>query len=81
MSANTVIAGVIVATGLNELDLLLEGKETFEPVISGFIVGTVLLTIALFSEPVATMLALLLVITAVLTKGLKLMKRLNKPIL
>lgn len=61
-----VIGGVVVSTGLTVLNQILHGEQTIQPVIAGFIVGTFLLIIALFSVEVAAAFALLLLTSSVL---------------
>lgn len=63
-SASTIIASVVVATGLTELKLLLQGTKSFQPVISGFMVGTGLLLIAFISVEVAVMLSFMILLSS-----------------
>ena len=65
-SASTIITSVVIATGLTELNLLLDGRKRFQPVISGFIVGTILLLIAFISVDVAVMLAFMVLLSSVI---------------
>jgi len=65
-SASTIITSIIVATGLTELNLLLKGEKKFQPVISGFIIGSILLLIAFMSVDVAVMLAFMILLSSVL---------------
>lgn len=65
-SAGTIITSMVVATGLTELNLLLKGTKSFRPVISGFVVGSILLLLAFVSVEVATMLALMILLASVM---------------
>jgi len=75
MKATTIIAGVIVSTGLTVLNQLLQGEVKVQPVIGGFVVGTMLLILAFFSVEIAAALALLLVVTSVLTNGASILEK------
>ena len=77
MKVGIVIGGVVVATGLTVLKDLLEGKKQFRPVIAGFVVGTLLLTIAMFSAPIAAALALLLLATSVMTNSIPILTKVS----
>jgi len=76
-STSVVIAGTVLATGLTVLNNLLQGTKSFHPVIGGFIVGTVLLTLAFFSTDMAAALALLLLVTSVLMNGVPILKKVS----
>lgn len=65
-SAASITVSIIVATGLTELNLLLNGKKSFQPVISGFVTGTILFLIAFMSVDVAVMLAYMVLLSSVL---------------
>jgi uncharacterized membrane protein YphA (DoxX/SURF4 family) len=70
LRGGTVIIGATVtATGLTMLNKLLQGNVTVKPIISGFIVGTMLLIVGFWTVPVAAALALLLLVTSVLVNG------------
>lgn len=60
-----VIAGTVTATGLTVLNQLLRGEVQVKPIISGFIVGTMLLILAFWSVPVAAALSLLILVTSI----------------
>lgn len=74
-STTTVIVGPVVATGLTVLNQLLNGTPTFRPVIAGFVVGTGLLLLAMFSMQVAAALALLILITSVFTNAAPILEK------
>lgn len=71
----TVIACVVVATGLTSLNQLLNNQRSMRPVIGGFVVGTMLLTLAFFAPAVASALALLILVSSVLTNGVPIMEK------
>lgn len=68
-SPNTILAGVIGATGLTVVRDLLTGSLSMKPIIGGFVTGTILLSIGLVSVPIASALAVLLLISSVLVNG------------
>lgn len=70
-SAFTVIAGVSVAAGLTAVRKLFDGSpsEAMKPIVSGFIVGAVLLMLAIFSNAIASALAVMLLLSSVLLNG------------
>lgn len=76
-SAGTIIVSVVGATGLTVLRNILDAKRqnTFQPVISGFVVGTFLLIMALFTEELAVAFALLLLVSSVLLNATKILAK------
>lgn len=76
-SASTIIVSIVAATGLTELNLLMKGEKVFQPVISGFITGSILLMIAFLSTEVAVMLALMILLSSVLFNIGSILERVN----
>lgn len=74
MNAVTVIASVSTATGLTVLANLLDGENSFSPVIGGFVVGTLLLMFSFVSAEIAAALALLALLTSVLMNADRILK-------
>ena len=77
MRVTYVIAGTVVATGLTVLNQILNGGLSIKPIIGGFIVGTSLLTMALFSAPIAAALALLLLVTSVMVNTIPILQKVS----
>lgn len=77
MIGNTsfIVAGAVMATGLTSLRQLLEGKLSMRPIIGGFIVGTMLLTMAFFNTDIAGALALLLLVASILNNGIPILNK------
>jgi hypothetical protein len=73
--SSTIIASVVTATGLTSLNQLLNDKQSFQPVIGGFVVGTMLLVMALFSESLAASMAILILVSSVLMNGTDLLSK------
>lgn len=74
-NVTTVIAGTAVATALTSLNQLLNGTPSFRTIIGGFVVGTGLLVLAMFSTPVAAALALLILITSLLVNAAPILQK------
>lgn len=76
-NAGFVIVGTVLASGLTVLNQLLHGTKSMRPVIGGFIVGTVLLLLAMFNTAIAGALALLVLLASILKNGVPILEKLN----
>lgn len=76
-SATSIIASTIIATGLTELNLLMSGKKSFQPIISGFIIGTGLLLLAFLSVDIAVMFSYMILLSSVLFNAKGILEQVN----
>lgn len=76
-SATSIIVSTIIATGLTELNLLMSGKKSFQPIISGFIIGTGLLLLAFLSVDIAVMFSYMILLSSVLFNAKGILEQVN----
>jgi hypothetical protein len=70
MSTMLVPTTILVTVGLNELGLIVKGKNpTMRPVIAGFILGIGLFALQGLDDRLGTMFCILLIVVALLDNG------------
>lgn len=78
MKPLTIIVNVAAATGLTMGRDLLKGDINFQPILSGFIGGTMLLMLALFATDLAVAFSVLLLVTSLLLNSSDVLVELDK---
>lgn len=74
----SILASVILATGLTVLKQLLDGQLAMKPIIGGFLVGTGLLVLSFFNVQIAVGLALMTLLASVLNNGVPVLNKVMK---
>lgn len=75
---SAIITGVLVTVGVTELARIVKGEgPTMGPVIAGFLMGFCLFAVALASGEIASLLAVLIALSAVILSGLPVFRALT----
>jgi formate/nitrite transporter FocA (FNT family) len=77
-AASTVLGGTVVITGARVFADTATGHFTMQPVVSGFLLGSALLLVAMFAPSIAKALVILGMVGTFVTSGPTILDRVGK---